>query len=784
MYCAETANARLDALLGQLADVGSAGSDEWRARCPAHDDRDPSLSVSVRDDKILLHCHAGCTTEAVVSAVGMEMSDLFLGGDRQTAKRDGRRGRDIEFADADEAIAELEHQMGEPSTSRWDYHDADGELVGAILRWNQSDGGKEIRPVARDGDGWIIGGMPEPRPLYMLPELANADRVYVVEGEKAADAARSIGLAATTSPHGSKSAKKADWAPLAGKEIILVPDNDDPGWKYVESVAKILAEVDPAPTIKLLELDHLDEGGDIADWVDHWGNKGKTEEKMRRRIENLADQAEEYQPDPGDSSPSGGAPHGKESAATKLTEIAKDNELWHTPDGEAYATVEVDGHWEHWPVRSKGFKRWLVRDFYLREGKPPGAQAVNDALLVIEGKAYHDGEEHSAHVRVAGHEDGIYIDLCNDAWAAVRVTTKGWEVIDKPPVRFRRAKAMLPLPTPSEGGSVGKLRRFLNVTDEHWPLVASWLLAAMRPSGPYPVLAIYGEQGSAKSTAARVLRELVDPNSAPLRCEPRTARDLMIAANNGWVIALDNLSSLQPWLSDALCRLSTGGGFSTRTLYENDEETIFAATRPLILTGIEEVATRGDLMDRSLLVNLPTIREDRRRTEREFWAKFDDRKPKLLGAMLTAVSEAMANLPDVVLDSPPRLADFAVWATAGEVALGLETGEFMVSHAGNRTDANAIVLESSPVTRYLLNFAKGLGDGDDWEDQASKLLSTLEEAASDRDKHLKSWPTTPRALSSCLRRLAPNLRQAGVNIEFGKMGRGNKRRNSIKISRR
>src|SRR5262249_33085117 len=151
--------------------------------------------------------------------------------------------------------------------------------------------------------------------------------------------------------------------------------------------------------------------------------------------------------------------------------------------------------------------------------------------------------------------------------------------------------------------------------DAEWPLLVGWLLAALRPVGPYPVLLLHGEQGSAKSTTERILRALVDPNSASLRAEPRNPHELMIAAKNGWVVALDNVSPLPNWLSDAICRLSTGGGFSARRLYTDGDEVLFDAQRPVIINGIEEVATRGDLLERSLLLTLPRIHEGDRRTE-------------------------------------------------------------------------------------------------------------------------------------------------------------------------
>jgi len=191
-------------------------------------------------------------------------------------------------------------------------------------------------------------------------------------------------------------------------------------------------------------------------------------------------------------------------------------------------------------------------------------------------------------------------------------------------------------------------------TLDDWYLSVGWLLMAFRPQGPYPVLVLHGEQGTAKSTTARVLRELVDPSEAMLRSQPRDVRDLMIGARNNWVVNFDNLSYLQPWLSDALCRVSTGGGFSTRQLYTDADEFIFAAQRPVILNGIEELATRGDLLDRSVVMYLPRISSEDRRAEAEFWPNFNEARPRIFGAVLDAVASAAKNVDTVELDASPR----------------------------------------------------------------------------------------------------------------------------------
>jgi hypothetical protein len=221
---------------------------------------------------------------------------------------------------------------------------------------------------------------------------------------------------------------------------------------------------------------------------------------------------------------------------------------------------------------------------------------------------------------------------------------------------------MLPLPASEPGGSLDDLRALLNLDDlDQFALIVGFLSAALYPGQPQPALVTNGEQGSGKTTVSRVLKTLLDPSAAPVRCEAKEVRDLMIAARNNHVLALDHLSHLKVWLSDALCRLATGGGFSTRELYSNDGEVIFDARRPTILNGIEDFVTRGDLLERAILLRLPAIPEEKRVPESEFWARFHALHPKALGALLDRVSGGLRELPGVTLARLPRMADFARW---------------------------------------------------------------------------------------------------------------------------
>ena len=267
------------------------------------------------------------------------------------------------------------------------------------------------------------------------------------------------------------------------------------------------------------------------------------------------------------------------SQATRLLMLSTDVELFHTPEGRPYGTIAVRGHDETWPVRSTHFRQWLARRFYESENSAPNAQALQDVLAVISAKAQFDGDELPVFLRVAESEGNIYLDLGDSAWQAAEVTPLGWNIVSQPPVRFRRSNGMMALPTPKGGGSSSNLRRFVNVLDDDWVLFVSWLVAAFRPKGPYPILGLHGEQGSAKTTAGRVAGQLIDPFKAPMRTKPRDERDLMITASNSHIVTLDNLSYLDPWLSDALCRLATGGGLATRELYKDEEEIIISLSR-------------------------------------------------------------------------------------------------------------------------------------------------------------------------------------------------------------
>jgi hypothetical protein len=799
----------LELVTGALQRHGSRRQGRsWQ--CPAHHDRTPSLRVDHNPDgTVLLHCHAGCPTEAVVYKLGLQLRDLFP----PSPPSWGRNG------DGD---GEAWTPRG-PAIATYRYTDEDGQLLFGVCRtvdkqfpqWRPD-------PAATGGRSWrltdpVTGRWLVRRVLYRLPTVLAAARqgqtIYLAEGEKDVHALQAAGVVATTNPGGAA----APWLDsytqaLAGAGLVVVVADRDPpdpthprngytGQRRARAVArKLTAATIPVRLVMAAHgkdpADHLAAGLGLEDFVDlpdddarsAAGATNAPQEQERASHSAAGDPTATTTPsataaatgdDRGDAAPAS-PPAAKLSQATALVQLAEQTaaELFHTPAHEPYVTITVGDHRETWPVKAKPFRRWLSRLFYQRHGKAPGSQAVHDAIGVLEGTALFEGPQREVAVRVAHHPDqhdqgqgAIWLDLGNPRWETVEITPAGWRVAPsrETPVRFRRPAGLGPLPAPQPAGPLGleELRGFCNVDPDHWPLLLGFLVAALRPTGPYPVLNLLGAQGSAKTTTARVLRALVDPTTAGLRAEPRDMRDLAIAAANSHLVGFDNLSKLPTWLSDGLCRLATGGAFATRELHTDADEALFAFQRPVLLTGIEELAVRGDLADRSLLLDLPAIAEHDRQPERAFWAAFAQAQPRLLGCLLDAVSTALRRLPDVRLARLPRLADFALWVAAAAPGLGMDPDDFLKAYEANREAATAMAVEASPVAAEVARLVKTQGG---WQGTASELLALLNKHASAADsavdRRARAWPKSPKALSDALRRALPNLAKVGVAGRF------------------
>lgn len=459
----------------------------------------------------------------------------------------------------------------------------------------------------------------------------------------------------------------------------------------------------------------------------------------------------------------------KETAHETLVRLIATVQLHRTADGPIFAEVPTGDRNETYGLKSRGFRDWLVDGYFAHRGQPPTTRAINGIVGVLEARARFLRTAPSAFIRVArDRDDSIwsqYIDLGDPCGRAIQIFAHGWSVVRRPRIHFRRPEGYLPLPMPQAGGSIHLLRPYVNVGESDFRLLVAWLTAALRPVGPYPVLTIYGEQGSAKSTLAKVVRLLVDPHATPLVAEPRSTRDLMSIALNSWLLAFDNVSTLPNWLSDSLCRLAVGGGCAARSQPNYDDVSYLNAQRPMVLNGIDDFMTRGDLIDRSLFLNLPAISPADRRSEAEFWASFQTDYPIILGALLEAAVLGLRELPALDLPELPRMADFALWGEAVGRGQNWPHDAFLSAYCRNRREASVEALEDSPVAAALM---RTMPTVEKWTGSCAKLHTSLASAVGKKTAASARWPKSTSLFASELRRVAPQLRMRGINISFSR----------------
>jgi hypothetical protein len=464
---------------------------------------------------------------------------------------------------------------------------------------------------------------------------------------------------------------------------------------------------------------------------------------------------------------------GPDSVAAELIALALDGgELFYDEQSEGkYIAVNIEGVEQVFQIGTKGFIEWLSYAYYATTANPdkgkPGLSAseaaIKQACFALAGIAKHEGEKMPVYLRAAPYQDGLIIFIGDDRWQVIDVQPTGWRVLQKSPVKFWKTGSMQALPIPHPGGDIEELWQFANIQEQDRPLVLAWMLEAFRPETPFPVLALNGLQGSAKTSTHTRLRQLLDPNKANLRAAPKTIEDIYVSAGVNWIVSFENISHLTPQQQDALCTLATGGGFASRTLYTNAEETIIEVKRPVIINSIPVVVTAQDLTDRALNVELKQIDY---REESEINAAFKEAMPRIFGALLDLLVKTLAQMPKVKLTKPPRMADFTRLGEAMMQAQGHQPGAFEALFRANRQESVLRAMESSPVAVAVREMV------DEHEGQSTTVfhgtMKRLLEALSFSHRTGEGWPRYPRGLGDALKRQSPALAAVGIEIETGK----------------
>jgi hypothetical protein len=429
---------------------------------------------------------------------------------------------------------------------------------------------------------------------------------------------------------------------------------------------------------------------------------------------------------------------------------------------EGYAVVPSGSGAVVLRIRGREFRLWLTGRFYREAEQVPNPDAIRAAIDALEAAAVFKGPEVRVWNRLARDKDSIWLDLGDESGGAVVVTPEGWEVVNPPAVLFRRFKHQLALPEPSHEGDLKDILGFLNVPrPDDRLLILGWLVAAAVDGIPRPVLALHGPQGSAKTTAALLLRGLLDPSQVGAVDLGTDQAQLAQILDHHAVPCFDNLGKLSRWQEDMLCRAVTGGGFSKRELYSDADDVLLQFKRPIILTGINVPTTASDLLDRLLLIGLDRLQPDARREEAALWGEFNASLPLLLGGLLSALSGAMRLHPTIHVPRPPRMADFARWGAAASEALGFGAQAFLDAVNRNAQGQLEEVLEHDPVARAVMEFLDERGT---YTGTASELLGLLNERVPDYRE--EGWPKSASQLSKRIRVLQTTLMDAGVRVRF------------------
>lgn len=635
-----------------------------------------------------------------------------------------------------------------------------GELDSLHARWEGDSPKLAYVFPERDGNGRIVGlslrcpagrkSTPKgSRRGLIVPNGQHGGPVLIVEGASDVAAAKSMGLAAVGRPSNSGGSDELGKM-LDSVDCIVIGENDQkdggawPGRTGAKNIAKRLSATWGEPVnwalppvgtkdIRSFLQSRVAAGLDLAD-----GEACKA-----AGVELLAaiqGTAKPIKPE-------------KISQAEALTQLA--NELYRvgrTVDDEAFA-VPIAGPNVAMMFRGSrdALRATLAREYRARTGKTPGAGALADAMMALQGDALA-AEAEPVHLRVANHDGAIVIDLGDKNGRAVIVRPGGgWEVADVSPVLFRRTALTSAMPEPEHGGDLSDLRSLINVDNDGWPLLLGWIIAAFMPDIPRPVLMLGGQHGAGKSVLSRYVVGITDPSPAPLRSQPRDVEQWAMAAAGSWVVCIDNVSAIPAWWSDAICKAVTGDGWIRRRLYTDSELAVLSFRRAVILTSIDAGALRGDLGDRLLLLDMRPFPDGRWVAETELDRRYGRSKPGILGAVLDLLACALLRLPSIPLAQSARMADFSRVLAAVDAELGTSAHAAYLNQRGRVAQD---VIEGDPVAVAIVALIERAGA---FEGNAAAIQEEIKP-----ERAGKEWPANARGLSGRLRRLIPALKIVGI----------------------
>ncbi|MFA5348990.1 MAG: hypothetical protein WC309_01300 [Candidatus Paceibacterota bacterium] len=459
----------------------------------------------------------------------------------------------------------------------------------------------------------------------------------------------------------------------------------------------------------------------------------------------------------------------KAQIVIRIVQDYPESELFRDQFSIGYISFLNNGSKKVMRLRSTDFKKWVSYQFWLNKGETLGSEVINSVINVLEGFSnfHKDSKQHHLDVRISQNELGFWYDIGNSQ--AVLIDRDHWEIVKNPPILFKHLDHQKTQVEPMPGGDINDLLKFTNLKTEGSKLLfLISIVASFIPNFPHPVLCLHGAQGSGKTTISQISKELIDPSSIGTLTAPRDINEFVQLASHHWFIPLDNISRLPILLSDLICRVVTGAGFSKRELYSDDSDIIYSFKHVVCLNGINLAPEKADLLDRSIILELKRL--DSFGGEKQLWKDFNIAKPKILGAIFDIIKNSIDFTVEEDI-SDYRMSDFVAWGCKIAKAMGRTEKEFLTAYKCNLGLQHGFALDSSPIGQALLYFMKGKKE---WSGTASELLVEFNRMINLGDIIIDTksrlWPKDPAWVSKRITEVLPNLSFKGIQVMLRQTG--------------
>jgi putative DNA primase/helicase len=733
------------------------------SHCPFHDDHKPSFQVN-NDYGV---CHAGCTPAS--NSKRWDIIDLH------------ERRFNVNRAEAIKNLAKRANVVAESQTNRttrqlvkvYDYRDAQGRVAYSKLRYEPKSFSWR-RPDPQNSNKYIAGLGALKRYLYNLPAILSSfpeTPVVFLEGEKDSDAVSKLGLISTTAGSSQGWAKLVGehevHKPLTGRTVWIIPDKDVPGRKFGIQVAASLQPV--CREVKLFELP----GDGIKDAHDFISHHGK---ESRRLIEELAAKAPAWVEVASNCAGSYKSNDVTSNTTERLSKYQRLNkclnesgsELFLDQYGEPWANVKIADHCENVSVRSERFKNLLRNQFAAQFDEGIGDDLIRQALGARIGGIEAAGEIRELHYRAAwaSGKDKILIDSGWPDWSVYEIGPDGWRLTRLDPNPFKREPDFQPYDceehTPRSNWA--DLFDLLSVDDSNLRgLIKIWLTLALFPKTVRPGIVINGAPGCGKTSISRILRAIIDPNTAKSKGFSSDSDNLILALSKNYVPCFDNLTRLSREQSDILCQAITGITHTKRRLFTDSDSVSFDIMCPWILTGVGVPGHMSDFLNRIFLIELKPIPVDQRRPDDELAEMFDKIRPQLQAMIFDCISVGLKNRSKIKPQKLQRLAQAHKLSLAMADALELTAQEINELWALNRQEQESLTTEGDILSTLLPEFMAA--NSNHWIGTSTVLFNQMAQHFELEKQSWKGqWPKNAANLGKRLSYLTESLQAKGIVI--------------------